>query len=334
MKTSFLKILLLFFVASMLTSCEKVLDIDVDEGNRYVVVNALPCTDSVLFVNITYSRFFLDNRPFVPIDNASVTIDINGTPTSPTQRDGANYMFSHIVAANDTLTLHVAIPGHDEIVAGTRCVALPAMTTPLAEIDTLQPISQGNISFTLTDPADQENYYYIYVMEYDSGSQWNMWEEKWDTIDTVVNSYFTCFNHEVTGSDVNNSEGMMDYFTSLLFSDRNINGEVYDLLLSIPMFKDTAENPILRRYTLIVESLSKDAFRYITDANQAQGMTSYFAEPARLYCNLSSGLGIFASIARRTYELEFTYMVQPEDAKKQRRIKVSSFADEPSAIQF
>lgn len=299
-------------ISLLLSSCEKVVEFEIDDTERHIVVNALPCTDSMFFANITYSRFFLDNRPFAAVEGATVTLDVNSTIIASSGRDGANYLFPYCVASGDSLTLHVVVPGHDEITAGTRAVALPNMSDPVAEIDTLQPISMGDISFTLTDAAEHADYYYIYVLERDSGSRWNDWEGRWDTIDTVRHAYFYCLNHEITAPEVNSSEGMMDYFTSLLFTDGNIDGEAYDVTISIPMLKDTAEHPILKDYTLVVESLSGEAHRYIREVAVAQGIGQYFAEPAQIYNNLSSGLGIFAAISRRQYHLTFTFKEQEE----------------------
>ena len=170
-------VLILLFV-----SCEKVVEFDIDNTERYVVVNALPCTDSLLFVNVTYSRFFLDNQDFQPVTDATVSINYNGTTLISTRRDGANYGFPYQVTAGDTLTLSVTVPGYATITAGTRAVPRPSMTTPVAAIDTLMPISMGDITFTLTDNADRSDWYYVYVLERDSGSQWNLWEEKWDKV--------------------------------------------------------------------------------------------------------------------------------------------------------
>jgi len=306
---------LTLLLAVLFASCEKVVEFDVEDTERQVVVNALPCADSTLFVNVTYSRFFLDNQPFAPVGNATISIDVNGVAYTAANRDGANYIFPYQAASGDTLTIHVAVPGHDEIVGGTRIPPLPAMDSLIAEIDTLQPITAGNISFNLDDP-EGENYYYIFILERDSGSRWNNWEEKWDTIDTVRHAYFNCLNHEVTDPEVNSAEGFMDYFSMLLFNDANIDGTSAKITLTLSMFKDTAEHPLMRQYTLVVESLSKEAHQYIKEINAASGMSSYFAEPSQIYSNLSSGLGIFAGIARRQIPIVFTYKEQEPATSK------------------
>lgn len=305
------RLLLLFLVSLLASSCEKVVEFDIQDSDRYVVVNALPSTDSVFFANITYSRFFLDNQPFMPVTNASVSLDINGTTTSFSQRDGANYFFGYRAMAGDTLTLHVNVPGREEIIGGTRQPALPDMTTPSAILDTLLPFNTAEISFTLTDPAGK-NHYNIFISERDSGIRWNQWEKKWDTIDTVYKTFFNCLNDEITSPVVNVSEGLMKFYNQLLFNDSLIEGKICDTKLSIMILKDTAEHPLLREYTLVVESLSPEAFRYIKEVKEAQSMGGYFAEPRRLFSNLSSGIGIFAAIAHRQYPLTFTYK-QPEN---------------------
>lgn len=311
MKTK-LHIYALVAVALLFTSCEKVVEFDIEQTEPFVVVNALPSTDSLLFVNITYSRFFLDNQPFRPVTDATVTLYVNGTPMAVTQRDGANYISTYNVVAGDSLTISVDVDGQT-ISGSTRAVALPNISTPIAEIDTLQPITAGNITFTLSDMPDKHNYYLVYISERDSGTQWNQWEERWDTIDTVRNAYFNCLNREVTAPSVNRAEGMMDYFTQLLFTDSLIDGQQYELTLSIPMFRDTAEHPIERQYTLIIQSLSPEAFRYTVAVGAAQSIGQYFAEPAKVYSNISTGYGIFAAIARRNIPIEFIYKQQDEE---------------------
>ena len=292
-------------------SCEEVIDVDYDDSQRLVAVNGLPMTDSTVMVNITWSRFFLDNREFEAVDNATVTLDVNGTLYAAAQASGANHWFGYNAAGGDTLTVHVMVPGHDEIVGGTRQPYLPDITTPLAQIDTLQPFTMGEVSFTLTDPVGA-NYYYVYISERDSGSRWNQWEKKWDTIDTVRNAYFYCLNREATAPEVNSAAGMMDYYSKLLFKDSLIDGTALDMLLAIPMLKDTAEHPIQRDYKLIVESFSREAYRYTIEVMEAQSGASYFAEPRRIYSNLSGNTpGIFAGIAHREFPLTFTYK-QPE----------------------
>lgn len=300
------KIITLLSIALLFISCEKVVEFDIQDSDRYVVVNALPCTDSLVFANITYSRFFLDNQEFPPVTNATVTLDVNGISYSSSSRNGANYIFSYRALSGDTMTIHVDVPGRETIIGGTRIPDLPNMQAPLAEIDTLQPFNTAEITFTLDDP-EGKNYYYVYISERDSGIKWNRWEEKWDTIDTVKTPYFNCLNMEITVPEVNCIEGFMNYFNRLLFIDSLIDQQQYEVKLSLMMPKDTAEHPLMKEYSLVVESLSPEAYRYTKEVLLSQGMSSYFTEPTRIFSNIRGALGIFAGIARREYPLTFTY---------------------------
>ena len=300
------KIIIILSAVLLAISCEKVVEFDIQDSDRYVVVNALPCTDSLVFANITYSRFFLDNQAFPPVTNAIVTLDINGTLYSSSSRNEANYFFTYRAVPGDTMTIHVEVPGREAIVGGTRIPALPDMQAPLAEIDTLQPFNTAEITFTLDDPAGR-NYYYVYLSERDSGIEWNRWKEKWDTIDTVQTPYFNCLNMEITAPEVNCIEGFMNYFNRLLFIDSLIDNQQYEVKLNLMMLKDTAEHPLMKEYSLVVESLSPEAYRYTKEVLLSQGMSSYFTEPTRIFSNIRGALGIFAGIARREYPLTFTY---------------------------
>ncbi len=299
--------IMLIIATLALTACEEVMEFNIDEGERAIVVNALPCADSTLFVNITYSRFFLDNTQFHPVSDADVKIDINGTLTPCSHYADGNYFFAHTLAGGDTLTLHANIDGHDAIVGGTRVPHLPNMLDFKAQIDTTQPITAGELTFKLVDDATQQNYYYIYVCERDSGTRWNRWELKWDTIDTVSHAYFNCMDLQITAPEVNSSEGFLGYFNTLLFTDSLINGEQHDMLISIMIPKDTAEHPIQRDYTLVVQSLSVEAYRYRKDVLKANGMEQYFAEPSPIYSNLRGALGILGGMSQRVLPLTFTY---------------------------
>ena len=74
-------ILIVLLLAVVMSSCEKVVDFDPGDVSPYVVVVSKPVSDSLVSVYVGYSRFFLDNREFKGVDNATVTIT-SGSNTS------------------------------------------------------------------------------------------------------------------------------------------------------------------------------------------------------------------------------------------------------------
>ncbi len=291
---------------SLFCSCEKVLDIGTLSEERFITVNALPCADSQMFVNITYSRFFLDNSDFETVDDVYVVLYSNGVEMISTQQDCANHFFDYTVKEGDSISLLITIAGRNDITGSSHVPFFPDMSVPLTEVDTTQPFTMGDINFTLNDRAGESNYYRIYVDERDSGSRWNRYEERWDTIDTTVHPFFVCLNSEITSSAVNVTEGFMNYYNSLLFSDSLIEGLNYDIKVSLTFLRDTSEHPLLRQYRIVVESLSPEAFKYFRDITSMGGIESFFAEPSAIFNNLSGGaIGIVAGIARREVYVSF-----------------------------
>ena len=295
-------VVLLAFVS--LTACEKVVDID-DAIAEALVANGLPSVDSTLFVNVTYTRFFLDNTQFATPADAQVTVDVNGSPLPSDSRVGANFFFPYLVRGGDTLTLHVQLPGHEELIGGTRIPHMPAMDNFRAETDTTQPFTMGDILFTLNDEPGVHNYYYLYVIERDSGMRYDTKLEQWDTIDTVFHTWFSCLDEAFTSPAVTASEGLMGYYNSLLFSDSLFDGTQHEAKVSVFLYQDDSDSLIARSFEFVFQSLSQETFRYRQSVAQAQGMASYFAEQAQIYSNLHGGYGIFGGIATRRFKLQF-----------------------------
>ena len=61
-----------------ITSCEDPVDIDYIDYEPLVVVNSINEVDSTLKMRLTYSRWFLDNQSFKEVDNANITLKVNG----------------------------------------------------------------------------------------------------------------------------------------------------------------------------------------------------------------------------------------------------------------
>ncbi len=56
--------------------------------------------------------------------------------------------------------------------------------------------------------------------------------------------------------------------------------------------------PYVHQYTLDVETVSPDRFRYLKDIANATSMLQLLTEPPAVYSNVQGALGIFAANAR------------------------------------
>ena len=64
--------------ALLLGGCEKVLDVDFDDVTPQVVVMSSVQPDTTVNVRLTYSRFILDDSPFRTVDDAVLSLEVNG----------------------------------------------------------------------------------------------------------------------------------------------------------------------------------------------------------------------------------------------------------------
>ncbi|MBR1516890.1 MAG: DUF4249 family protein [Bacteroidales bacterium] len=145
------KFLLLPLLASLvLSSCEKVLEVDEYEAQRLVVVNAVPSNGQQLFVNLSYSHFFLDTLAAHPIDGATMSVSVNGMRYMPSAVKGCNYFFPCIMSDGDVLSLEASVKG-TTITAQTVVPPMPALNNLTAQVDTSTAFTFCRIAVDLAD---------------------------------------------------------------------------------------------------------------------------------------------------------------------------------------
>lgn len=287
----------------LLASCEKVLDIETDE-EPLLVLNGIPTVDRQLFVNFSYSRFFLDTRVSHPVSNAAIAVSVNGMSHTPSDVNGSNYFFSYIPQEDDQIHIEVTADGQ-RLNADTYVPRLAQIKNLVSMIDTSYSLRFGVTSFDLEDHADYRDYYHFVITSHDSGVRYNHYYDRYDTIDTITSQMFLCFDDLLTGPAA--IEPLMGYFyTNLLTHDTFFDGQTRHISLLTLITIDTAEvQPFLHDYTLNVETVTPDRYRYLTDLAANNNMMAAFTEPAPVYSNVRGGYGIFAGNARRTYPLNF-----------------------------
>ena len=75
----YIRLAIVTIVAAIsISSCSEPLNIDYIDRDPMVVVKAINEVDSTFALRLTYSRWFLDNHPFKEIDDADVTLFVNG----------------------------------------------------------------------------------------------------------------------------------------------------------------------------------------------------------------------------------------------------------------
>lgn len=297
--------LLLFSLA--FTACEKVMDFDYDNSSGVPVLNALPSLGKQLFVNYSYSHFFLDDQVSHPIPNTEMSISVNGVDIYPSGIDGCNYFFDYFLQPDDQLGISITSDSVS-VSASTYVPRSPNMANVATVIDTTMTFNTAIISFDITNHPDYKEYYYFTISQRDSGVRYNSYLEVYDTVDTVFNTFFFCFDQNLTSPAVAANQPLGGYlYTSLMSQDDLIDGEAYKTAMMLILLVDTNEvEPFLHQYTLNVESVTPERYKYLQSASSSSSLTSFFGEPAPVYSNVSGALGIFSGMAKQSFPLSLS----------------------------
>lgn len=296
----------------LFASCEKVLDVEIDDSNRLMVLNAVPSSGKPLSVNFTYSHFFLDTVTLHPVQGARIAITVNGTRMSPSQISGCNYYFPYTLNDDDRLHIDISANGQN-ISADTYVPRSPQISNLEAHVDTSHALTLLNIDFDLADHANYSDYYHFIITSRDSGQRRDIWTDSIEMVDTIVNKMFLCFDQLLASSDVVAVQPLAGYFFNrLLTTDSLIDGRNHHVRLQVIMLVDTNEiAPFTHQYTLEVETITLDRFRYLRDADNATSMPMLIADPMPVYTNVKGGYGIFAGNARKSFALSFDTIAAP-----------------------
>jgi hypothetical protein len=163
----------LFIICSVLTSCTKVVNIDLNSANPSIVVDA-EITDQPgpYTVNLTQTVNFSDNNVFPGVTGATVVISDNaGNTETLTETGSGNYVASHLQGTSGR-AYHISITSN-----GKNYTAVSTMPAPVA-LDSViadtssrtrgggfggggntTPVVGVSVLAVFTDPAGVANYY-------------------------------------------------------------------------------------------------------------------------------------------------------------------------------
>ena len=309
---------------ALLSSCEKVVEFSAGEQSPYVVLLSNPKSDSTIDVSLRYSRFFLDNRNFANIDDATMTLIANGIEYTGTRTGDGQYNIGYTVQPGDSLTLRVEVPGKETVTSSTRIPVRPDVSNVVVEDADYNEYSYSiyyntKISFKLKDNPNERNYYRIRIFSRYKDYTWDENEA------TIIGEYeqanwFSCSDPVITGStDVFNYLDNNGNFEGreLIFSDETFNGKEHEIVLTTDSYSswigDEEYWPLM---TILVESMSRDWYLFKQTTAEQEDYIAFFAEPTQIHSNVKGGIGIFAGSSQFRYQ--FTREPQTEEKKRTR----------------
>ena len=317
----------LLITLCFLTSCEKQIDIDVDDLQPKLVVNALGSTDTSLTVIITESRpiFGIHNSGdgFPAVTDASVNLTVNGSVAYTANRDSNRYSLTYIPQGGDRLALSVDRPGHPSATA-TAVVPDAPLVGPIGPPDT--GFSSTTFIIPLSDPSTSADYYYITLRRDDSIFYTFLDNDnRVALIDTQYQSshWLECRDQLVV-DDVDvlgliDEMGVPTYSGEmLLFSDERFNGQQHNIQVSSPYYGYydyyadlTLSNTVVHStYIIEVAAISHDTYLYLKSYQSlvnSDDIVGFLSEPIPLLSNFNGAIGLLGIANKRTFTYHHTF---------------------------
>jgi hypothetical protein len=162
MRYSIIIIIILLLPNCIFTSCDKVIDIDLNDAEKkYVIEGFITDQAGQCQVTITETKNFDEDNNFPLVSGASVSITDNNTGIVTTLAEESPGMYKHASLAGvngKTYTLHVRING-DDFTASSTMPQLVNMDTIYTTTENFfnEEIKLANIEYD--DPAGVRNYY-------------------------------------------------------------------------------------------------------------------------------------------------------------------------------
>lgn len=266
--------LLLLFAAS----CETEIEVDLPPYRPKLVVNCSFNNLDSLFAEVSYSRSVLDTSVDYFLNDAEVKLfDGTNTYTLTYNSFTGKYTTGVVPQSGKVYTITAAYPGFLPVSATS---SLPSQALQLqtswrdsAAFDSLgAPI--GEIKVAFVDDGNSANSYKILLFYYDD-IRLEFFPLRPESDDVLA------------GEDYRTADG------GLFFSDITFNGRAKEFKFRTPF--GLISQGQTTKFLVVIESYSDELTKYErTLQTHLNTANNPFAEPARVYSNVTNGLGIFA----------------------------------------
>jgi hypothetical protein len=268
----------------LLLGCEQIIDIDLPKQDPVLVVNASFNPDSVWIVSVSQSQDIQRQGSAIPVTNAQVVILENSVAVDTLTHAVNDFYVSargRSPKAGRGYTIKVSAPGFADV-TGSDIVPVPVEPYNMTWRDSVSsdPFTGplGEFSLTINDPAGTRNFYVLRIYRIDTFIELN------DTF-TYSNTVYPRIQDPVLDLD--------GYSGSVLLEDVTFDGGSRTIKVQIPSNDHDSTN-LLFSFSTVTESY----YRYSKTLNSYYD-TGFnpFAEPVRIYSNMTPGMGIFCGFS-------------------------------------
>ena len=307
-----MKNFLYFFTFSLLfASCDIVVDLDIPEHDRVLVVNSILTTDSMINASISHSVGAFDASSISYVNNATVEVYEDGvllgemdeqaslSSDSSGELDSTYvYNFNQNPVAGKIYSYEIVHPDYEAVRAETTVPAVVKLNVNDVTLLSEQDYEKHyRVRFSFND-APEDNFYRL-RLRYQN--------EYYDGFD-----YFESNDASMISSVGVQSDGATFYGDEALFDDEMFNGTEKEI--SIDFFDynkfflgEDPDDDFETEYTLELTSVSESYYTYIRSLRahyDNQDQFIFAGEPVQVFTNIENGLGVLGSMSLDTVLLE------------------------------
>lgn len=326
------KIIIIIAIASILFSCRKVLNIDLKDNEKKIVMQSILMPDSIVKVNLSKSLGLLEDfDTIIFLNNAEVKIYEDNVLVENLKYNGfGDYIGTKQLNKNKTYKILAQHPDFKEQawaeVDFVEQVPINNLSYQAEFQDITQPLydTMGNyikdttykiisaliIKITIDDPKDIDNFFLLSITQPLPITTFNEQTLKEDT----VGYYEEPVSFTIKGieTDPEQNTGLSNTNIIILptiYLSNKINGKVfsdlwfknstYTINAKISVYFDYNKKINDRRFTYQINlySTPKDVFLFATSlSNYFSAQGSPFSEPVNVYSNVKGGFGFVSSI--------------------------------------
>ena len=296
-----MKNFLYFFTFSMLfASCDIVVDLDIPEHERVLVVNSILTTDSMINASISHSVGAFDASSISYVNNATLEVyedgvllgemneEVSLSYDSMEELDSIYvYNFNHNPVAGKIYSYEIAHPDYESVRAETTVPAAVKLNVNDVTLLSEQDYEKHyRVRFSFND-APENNFYRLRLRYHN---------EYYDRFD-----YFESNDASIISSAGVQSDGATFYGDEALFDDEMFNGNEREISIDFFVYNKPFE------YTLELTSVSESYYTYIRSLRahyDNQDQFIFAGEPVQVFTNIENGLGVLGSMSVDTMLLE------------------------------
>lgn len=330
-------ILLSVISVFILTSCINEIEFDEHQSAPMLTVNCLATPDSILRLNLNYSRFFLSTAPgFETLTDRVVKLYINNQFKETLLIRNNQYQSKYKPKSGEQLKLEIYNPGADTLIAITSTVIPPKpalLTVDTSTVnnsfsyllndsavdasgkvytDTLARITNFRLNYSvqLRDSLYMSNFYRIKIFIFHYYADGKVSRE---TLRLRPDDIIFDKKNETEIFD-NDRDKIFNIFSDELIDGKTYSVKIYGNLNKAFVFPGKKETliaggykfPVRSELVVDLQAIDKHFFQYLRTVKYNNTDLQYFSEPVQIYSNIAGGTGLFGSYSHAYYTIPLT----------------------------